>query len=155
METPTDLPNNLNANTLNAVKSFYRALTPAAIDGISDIYHPDVVFTDPAGSVTGCDKLQQHFERLLAGTQQCRFDFLDEQQLISGDSALLCWRMTLAVPPLARGQAFTVEGASRLTYQRQLIITHRDYFDLGAMFYEQLPLLGAIIRRLRRRLAAQ
>jgi hypothetical protein len=32
------------------------------------------------------------------------------------------------------------------------IYYHRDYFDMGAMLYEHLPLLGRIIQRLKHRL---
>jgi hypothetical protein len=34
------------------------------------------------------------------------------------------------------------------------VCLHRDYFDLGAMLYEQLPLLGAVVRTLKGRLGA-
>jgi hypothetical protein len=29
---------------------------------------------------------------------------------------------------------------------------HRDYFDLGAMLYEHLPLLGSLVKTIKRRL---
>ncbi|HGP4674712.1 TPA: nuclear transport factor 2 family protein, partial [Vibrio cholerae O1] len=29
---------------------------------------------------------------------------------------------------------------------------HRDYFDMGEMLYEQLPVLGQVIRAIKRRL---
>jgi hypothetical protein len=41
-------------------------------------------------------------------------------------------------------------GASHLRYDR-LITAHRDYFDAGAMLYERLPLLGPLVRAVRRR----
>lgn len=138
---------------LTAVKDFYRLLTPAAIGALDTVYHHDVVFSDPACSIIGCRNLQRHFERLLKNIKHCRFEFFDDWQLVQGDAAVLFWRMTLATPALAYGREFSVDGVSRLQYCEALIIAHRDYFDLGALLYEQLPLLGGMVRRLRRRLA--
>lgn len=49
----------------------------------------------------------------------------------------------------------TVEGATRLEFDETgKVCLHRDYFDLGAMLYEQLPLLGAVVRTIKGRLGA-
>lgn len=168
------------AQRLLTVKNFYRAFSSADLRDLTRdlerIYHRDVVFTDPAGEIRGRDNLRRHYERLLAAASHCSFEFMDEQEVVrprtqgKGDAAVLCWRMTLAAAPLAGGRRFQVEGISHLQFADNaeegakesteesaagLIIAHRDYFDLGAMLYEQLPLLGAICRRLRRRLALQ
>lgn len=143
----------LSDNHLTAVKAFYRTLSAESLSRLAAIYHRDIVFTDPAGSIHGIDDLQRHFTRLLQNTRQCRCEFLDEQQILGDESAVLFWRMTLIADNLASGRPFKVEGVSRLQYQGDLIIHHRDYFDLGALLYEQLPLLGSLVRRLRKRLA--
>lgn len=141
---------------VEAVKAFYRALSLDSAARLPAIYHPQVVFTDPAGSLRGLARLQRHFENLLCGTRQCAFAFADERQLIDGRGAALFWRMTIAAPRLCGGRAFTIDGASYLQFQPEgdLIILHRDYFDLGALLYERVPLLGVLVRRLRQRLAA-
>lgn len=124
--------------------------------GMDAVYHPQVVFADPAGVIRGRDNLRQHFIRLLTGASRCEFHFDNALQIASADAAALFWRMTLVAPPLAAGREFAVSGASRLQFAADgLVIAHTDFFDLGAMLYEQLPLLGAICRRLRRRLAQQ
>ena len=46
-----------------------------------------------------------------------------------------------------------VEGATRLQFDAWgKVCLHRDYFDLGAMLYEQLPLLGPVVRVIKGRL---
>ena len=42
--------------------------------------------------------------------------------------------------------------ASYLKTRNGKIYYHRDYFDMGAMVYEQLPLLGRIVRKIKQRL---
>ncbi|MCT7655735.1 hypothetical protein MBH78_16005 [Oceanimonas sp. NS1] len=54
-------------------------------------------------------------------------------------------------PRLNGGRPVTVPGVSHLCFADS-IYYHRDFFDLGAMLYEQLPLLGKGIRALKRRL---
>jgi hypothetical protein len=46
-----------------------------------------------------------------------------------------------------------VQGSSHLKGVGDKVVYHRDYLDLGAMLYEQLPLLGRVIRSLKNRAA--
>ena len=63
--------------------------------------------------------------------------------------------MTFSHPRLAAGQPVRVEGAPRLEFDdADKVCLHRDYFDLGAMLYEQLPLLGALVRTIKGRLGS-
>ena len=139
---------------LDEVKAFYQTLSSDKIAVLDALYHPEVVFTDPAGSLHGRERLRRHFERLLANTRRCDFEFFDEAQQAGDDDAVLFWRMTVAADGLDGGRPFRVEGVSRLVWREGLIVLHRDYFDLGALLYERLPILGALVRRLRRRLEA-
>jgi hypothetical protein len=49
-------------------------------------------------------------------------------------------------PRLNSGKVVSVQGSSHLKGVEDKVIYHRDYLDLGAMLYEQLPLFGRIIR---------
>ena len=51
---------------------------------------------------------------------------------------------------LKRGKPVIVNGLSQLTCGDR-IFYHRDYFDAGQLLYEQVPLLGAVNRWLKRR----
>ena len=53
-----------------------------------------------------------------------------------------------------RGETQTVRGASHLVLDPQgLIVLHRDYWDAAEELYEKLPVVGALMRWLRRRAA--
>jgi hypothetical protein len=45
-----------------------------------------------------------------------------------------------------------LEGISHLRFGEK-IDYHRDYFDLGQMVYEQIPLVGRIIKTIKKRLS--
>ena len=48
-----------------------------------------------------------------------------------------------------------IQGASRLQFAADgRVASHRDYWDSGRELYEHLPLLGVLLRALRRRLGA-
>ena len=54
------------------------------------------------------------------------------------------------------GMEFLVRGATHLKWNgRGKIAWHRDYWDTAEELYAKVPLLGALMRLLRRRLAAR
>ena len=63
------------------------------------------------------------------------------------------WNMTVCHPKLNRAQPIIVPGATLFEINNNNKITyHRDYFDAGIMLYEQIPLLGKIIKWIKRKL---
>ena len=68
--------------------------------------------------------------------------------------AFVTWDFVFAYRRGAPAGLQTVRGASHLQYDAQGRITmHRDYWDAAEELYEKLPLLGLLMRWLRRRLA--
>ena len=63
------------------------------------------------------------------------------------------WIMSYQHPKLAAGRSIDVAGISHIRFEEK-IFYHRDYYDLGEMLYEHIPLYGWITRRLKARLAA-
>lgn len=62
--------------------------------------------------------------------------------------------MTFSHPKLQQGKQRTLDGCTQLIIdiEQQRIIYHRDFFDLGAMLYEGLPVLGRVIKLIKVRL---
>ena len=70
---------------------------------------------------------------------------------MAGDQAWLTWDFHLVL----RGRALCIHGASHLRFAADgRVCVHRDYWDPAEELYEKLPLIGALMRWLRRRLAA-
>ena len=61
--------------------------------------------------------------------------------------------MRFAHPKLNGHKEITVTGVSEIKFDER-ITYHRDYFDVGSMFYEQVPILKTIIQALKKRLVA-
>ena len=80
-------------------------------------------------------------------------EFVIQQVITQDNQAAVYWQMSYQHPKLGQGKIVTVTGHSHLKAQDEKVIYHRDYFDLGEMLYEQLPVVGKLIRWLRSRAA--
>ena len=46
-----------------------------------------------------------------------------------------------------------VDGITQLKVVDDIIVYHKDYYDLGEMVYEHIPLLGYFVKKIKTRLA--
>ncbi|MFQ2056506.1 nuclear transport factor 2 family protein [Aeromonas veronii] len=131
----------------------YQQLDKQQLHRLPEVYAEQVVFTDPAHRIEGLAALGDYFAALYQRLAYCRFVITSQQQ--QGQQAWLGWTMTFSHPRLRGGEPVTVEGSTRLEFDEAgKVCQHRDYFDLGAMLYEQLPLLGPVVRTIKMRLGA-
>lgn len=129
---------------------FYQSdFAQADLGALAAIYSEDVVFCDPAHSIEGLDALTGYFAKLAKELLSCTFD-IEHVAELDGE-AFVIWTMTFRHASLKHGKEISVPGASHLRCTDK-ISYHRDYFDLGAMLYEQLPVLGHAIKLIKHRL---
>lgn len=133
--------------------ALYQQLDRQQLHRLSEVYADEVIFIDPAHRIEGLAALSDYFAALYQRLAYCRFAITSQQQ--QGRQAWLGWTMTFSHLRLRGGKPVTVEGATRLEFDEEgKVCLHRDYFDLGAMLYEQLPLLGPLVRAIKGRLGA-
>ena len=65
------------------------------------------------------------------------------------------WKMWLSTPNLNGGDGFFVSGVSEIHFLNGLVNYHRDYFDMGEMVYEKVPVLGWLTKKIKGRLKHQ
>ncbi|ADN75681.1 protein of unknown function DUF1486 [Ferrimonas balearica DSM 9799] len=121
------------------------------LDQVDTLYHPDVVFADPSGELHGRDRFKAHLATLYQNVDECHFEL--GVPIGTPPHWAQPWVMTLRHPKLAGGKPVRVEGISELRCQEGLITHHRDYFDMGQMLYEQVPVLGPATRWLKARMS--
>ena len=114
---------------------------------LHQLYHEDVEFIDPVKHIHGRAHLIEYFEEIYKGVKSCHFEL--QASTMVADKSSLEWQMRLRHKTLAPKRDIILDGISILRYRDNLIHYQRDYYDLGAMVYEQIPILGAIIRRIR------
>jgi hypothetical protein len=138
---------------LDTFLNTFNQLDKNSLDLVDTIYHPDIRFTDPAHTLDGLPALKQYFASLYENIRSIRFIF--DARIQSGDQAFVIWTMEISHPRLAKGRPVAVDGCSHLTFASDgTVKNHRDYFDLGAMIYEQLPLVGGLIKTVKKRLGS-
>lgn len=133
------------ANFINT----YQHLSINNLHLLADLYHQDIVFIDPMHQLTGFDNLRDYFDRLYQQLSYCEFSI--EQVIEQGDEAAIYWKMSYQHSRLNGGKIVHVQGSSHIKGIDNKVIFHHDYLDLGAMLYEQLPILGRIISWLKNR----
>lgn len=135
---------------LQKLVAFYQTLDSDRLSMLAEIYHPDIRLSDPVGEHQGLVVVEHYFASLLKNMRYCRFAVTQVRQFDT--DALLLWRMEYAHPALQRGASQTLEGSSYLQFHDNKVVFQRDYYDMGAMLYEKLPLLGTIIGLVKKRL---
>ncbi|WP_136255901.1 nuclear transport factor 2 family protein [Onishia niordana] len=147
-----------NDTALDTFCAFFNKLDKTCTDKLYNVYTDDIVFQDPLHRIEGIEALEGYFAALYTHVEECRFTFHHRQRL--GDTAFVTWTMTLRHPRLAGGSSYAVHGCSQLTFAttaandpggQEKVKCHRDYFDAGELLYERLPVLGGVIRHLKRR----
>ena len=132
------------------IAGFFETLTPTSLDRLDAFYSPDARFKDPFNEVQGLAAVRGVFHHMYQSLAQPRFAIKD--CLVDGDQCLMTWDFRFRSRRLRAGAPQTVRGGSHLLLAADgRIRDHRDYWDAAEELYEKLPLLGTLMRWLRRR----
>jgi ketosteroid isomerase-like protein len=127
----------------------FEALCADDVAGLGDFYTEQAYFKDPFNEVNGLAAVKRIFKHMFDTLDQPRFVVHDA--MAEGEQCLLTWDFLFN----ARGHAYTVRGSSHLRFAADgRVAYHRDYWDVAEELYEKLPVLGLLMRWLRRRLAS-
>jgi ketosteroid isomerase-like protein len=138
------------AARLGRLVAWFEALTPASLADIGTLYADDVRFKDPFNEVQGLAATRRIFEHMFETLAEARF--VVHSRLAQGDEAFLTWDFHLRT---RSGRGLCIRGASHLRFAADgRVGEHRDYWDAAEELYSQLPVLGGLMRWLRRQSAA-
>lgn len=151
MTAPPDASRLSTDPRLQRVQQVYEALSPQRLDDLEALFAPDGRFIDPFNDATGRPAIRRVFEHMFATLQQPRFTILGSA--LQGDSGYLLWDFDFRSAPDAPPRR--LQGMSRLVFDAQgQVLLHHDHWDPARQIYEGVPLLGALMRLIRRRLSA-
>ena len=136
--------------SVTRVIAFFENLSPADVATIGQFYAPQARFKDPFNEVVGMPAIQGIFAHMFEALEQPRF--VVTGRVVQGQQCFLTWDFLFAFKNFHKGVTQTVRGASHLVLDEQgLVNLHRDYWDAAEELYEKLPVVGALMRWLRRR----
>lgn len=133
---------------LDAYLAAYEAMGPDRLDVFDEVCDPDVRFVDPFNDVQGLDRLKGVYRHMYATLENPRFTILDSA--VGAAAGYIRWRFDFSL----RGRPMTIDGMSEVAFGADGRVTsHIDHWDAGAQVYARVPVLGALIRWVRARLA--
>ncbi len=141
----TSIQNNLLLN----FRELYRDFNSDKIALIDEVYDKNIKFSDPVHEVNGLDAVKTYFKNLASNLNYCQFEYLNE--LHNGDTSYIRWLMIYSHPHLKNGEEFRLNGVSHIQYNEKIYL-HEDFFDMGAMIYEHLPLLSSVVNNIKKKL---
>lgn len=138
----------LNEQICQGYLELFANLTPERISEFSHWVSEDIHFRDPFNDVYGIEAMQAILLDMFERSEEPKFDVLEHS--LDGSQAYLRWNFRAKIPVIGR---LDVEGVSRICFGADGRITeHLDYWD-SAPIYLRLPLLGALLRRLKSKMA--
>ena len=133
------------------INNFVDNINSLASDNIDQkleqIYTQEVEFTDPVKDISGLDELTEYFSHLYKRVELCHFTI--KNHIGNETDHALEWHMRLKHQKLAKNNEFLVAGASFIRFKDNKVCYHRDYYDLGALIYERIPILGTAVKSVR------
>ena len=136
----------------------YTDICQISPDDLESVYGKDIVFIDPIATHQGIGEVKSYFSNLLTQAQSCKFDIADvfvcskEKDSRSKVTHVVNWTMRLTLKN--NSKHITLDGTTQLGVVNDTIIYHKDYYDLGEMVYEHVPILGFVIKKIKGKLAS-
>jgi limonene-1,2-epoxide hydrolase len=119
---------------------------------VDEFYDQNLEFIDPIGKISGRDNMRSYYKKMYQDLKTIKFTY--QEAIESDKTVVLVWTMTYAVDKLNGGEPITIQGNSVIKFggSENKVIYHRDYFDVGAMVYEFIPVLGWGVRKVKEKL---
>jgi ketosteroid isomerase-like protein len=137
---------------VQAIVQRFETLSEADVARLGDLYTADAYFKDPFNEVRGTDAIARIFAHMFVALEAPRF--VVHQAIVQGDQVFLTWDFLFRMRRFRRDEQ-CIRGGSHLELAADgRIRSHRDYWDAAEELYEKLPVLGGLMRWLKRRAAS-
>lgn len=142
--------------TMDAVQRivvFFESFAPQDLLRLATYYHEEARFQDPLHAVRGLPAIREVYQRMFEAMDRPRFSVT--HRFAQGDDCVLLWEFRFTLHRLPGAGEHCMHGASHLRLDADgRILSHRDYWDAADDLYAKLPVLGGLMRWLKRRATA-
>ncbi len=134
------------AATLDAYARLYETLTRYRLQDVRALATPNVRFKDPFNDVQGVDKMIAAMAMMFDHGEP-HFAVLDRTFGTRG--GYLLWRYTVDA---RKPNGLIIDGMTALRFNEAgKIFEHIDHWDAASQLYEHAPVLGPVLRMIKRR----
>ncbi len=132
------------------IVQYFETLSPQGVAQIRTLYSPHARFVDPFNDVIGLPAIEGIFAHMFVALEAPRF--VVTERIVQGQQCFLTWDFHFRFKNFKKDTPQTIRGGSHLVFSDNGLVTlHRDYWDAAAELYEKLPLVGSVMRWLKKR----
>jgi hypothetical protein len=143
-------PDPVVEQAITGVVAMFEHLSLTDLPNMGRYYAVEAHFKDPFNEVQGLDAIQGIFVHMFESLHEPRF--VVTTRVVQGQQCFLTWDFLFRFKSFQQDTSQTVRGASHLVLNAQGLITlHRDYWDAAEELYEKFPVVGGLMRWLKKR----
>tara|TARA_B110000503_G_scaffold139288_2_gene227364 strand:- start:184 stop:615 length:432 start_codon:yes stop_codon:yes gene_type:complete len=140
----------MSTDTASAVVLFFEGLSPERLGELARYYHPQATFKDPFNEVCGVDKIEGIFSHMYETLDKPRFVITNS--IVQNNECFLTWEFYFRMRRFKSHVDQVIIGSSHLKFDASgLIVMHRDFWDAAEELYEKLPIVGNLMRWLKKK----
>lgn len=130
--------------------AYFQTISPTSVSRIGELYTADARFKDPFNEVRGVLAIEGVFHHMFESLHEPRF--VVSRRIVDGTQCFLVWEFRFRFKRFDTTTEQVVHGGSHLVLTADgLVSDHRDYWDAAEELYEKLPVVGSLMRWLKRR----
>jgi steroid delta-isomerase len=134
--------------SLQRLIRFFETIDIGSVNQLTEMYSEDVFFKDPFNEVRGLSDVVRIFSHMFEQVVSPRF--VVTGHVLQDDQAFLTWNFLFRMKRFSTEEQ-CIRGATHLRFGADGKANfHRDYWDAAEELYEKLPLLGRLMRGLKR-----
>jgi len=143
----------MDTSTIDLLVAFFESIRPERIADFPRYYSDDAFFKDPFNEVRGVSAIQRIFTHMFSQVIEPSFTITD--RVVDENGAMLVWEFHYRVTIFGREQKQTIRGTSHLKFDTEgKVYWHRDYWDAAEELYAKLPVIGLLMRGLKKVMAS-
>jgi hypothetical protein len=117
---------------------------------LDEVLAPGVHFQDPLHPVTGADAMKQVFAALFETADD--IVYVIDDAACSAGAAYFRWTLSARLSD----KPWVVTGVTRIAFDESGRVTdHVEYWDAASQLFERFPIIGSLLRYVRRRVVAR
>jgi hypothetical protein len=137
------------AELMKMVRFFESISLDSLHERLAEVYAADAQFKDPFNEVSGLAAIGGVFEHMFEQVDAPHF--VVTTRVLEGSHAFLTWEFLFRMKRFSKGTQ-CILGATHIIFNADgKVAVHRDYWDAAEELYEKLPVLGSLMRWLKRR----
>ena len=135
---------------VDRVCDLFEHLSRERLPELAALYTESARFKDPFNEVFGTAAISRIFEHMFESLHAPRF--VVSQRIVDGAQVFLVWEMHFRFKRFDTVTPQVIRGGSHLRLSNDgRVEDHRDYWDAAEELYEKLPVLGGLMRWLKKR----